>query len=119
MQVAESVGERWHLAGSVTLVRRWHTSWFAANHSPECLELTRQIDSLSLPIRWAADFGQLLSEVELTTPSGRVVLRHAKVVGIVNTHELLKVSFTYRQIDWGSGNAGGAASQDNWSSYPP
>jgi hypothetical protein len=114
-----SSGKRHHLAGSVKLVRRWHPSWFATNPSPECLTLTRTIDALSLPIRWAADFGQLLGEVEITTLSGKVVLRHAKVVGIVSTHELEEVAFTFQQIDWGSGNAGGAASQDNWSSYPP
>ena len=119
MQSGGSAGKRWHLAGSARPVRRWHSSWFATNDSPNCLKLTRNSDNLSLPIRWAADFGQLLSEVEITTPSGKVVLRHAKVVGVVSTHELEEVSFTYHQIDWGSGNAGGAASQDNWSSYPP
>jgi len=116
---AESVGARWHLAGSVKLLRRWHPSWFATNHTPNCLELTRKIDSLSLPIRTAANFGQLLREVEITTPSGKVVLRHAKVVGSVSTNELETIAFAFQQIDWGSGNAGGASSQDDWSSYPP
>jgi hypothetical protein len=71
-----------------------------------------------LPIRAAANFGQLLGDVEITTPSGNVVLRHAKVVGVVSTHELDEFAITFRQIEWGSTN-GGAASQDNWSSYPP
>jgi len=115
---AESVGAQWHLAGSVQLVRRWHASWFAANQSPNCMKLTRKMDSLSLPIRGAANLGQLLGEVEIATPSGRVVLRNAKVVGIVSTHELERVSLTFHQIEW-EYSASGKASQDDWSSYPP
>jgi len=56
--------------------------------------------------------------VEIATPSGRVVLRNAKVVGIVSTHELERVSLTFHQIEW-EYSASGKASQDDWSSYPP
>jgi hypothetical protein len=62
--------------------------------------------------------GQLLHEVELTTPAGKVILHHARVVGSVSTHEGLEVNFTFQKIDIES-TGGGISTQDDWSSYPP
>jgi type VI protein secretion system component Hcp len=130
----ESVGPNWHLAGSAELVRRWHPSWYASNSSPHCFTLIRQKDALSSHIETAMAIDQVLPKVGITTPSGKVTLWNARIVGIgpwtepkgssgknagkVNTHELERVSFTFMKIDIENSGSSTSAS-DDWSAYPP
>jgi|SRR5579872_5452936 len=130
----ESVGRNWHLAGSAELVRRWHPSWYAANSSPNCFKLIRRKDALSSHIETAMAIHQVLPKVEVTTPSGKVTLWNARIVGIgpwtqkhgssskhtgnVDTHELTQVSLTFMKIDTGNSQNNNAG-VDDWSAYPP
>ena len=77
---------------------------------------------------------QILPKVGITTPSGKVTLWNARIVGIgpwtepkgssskhtgnMNTHELERVSFTFMKIDIENSGSGTSAS-DDWSVYPP
>jgi type VI protein secretion system component Hcp len=77
---------------------------------------------------------QILPKLEITTPSGKVTLWNARIVGIglvpqqhgssskhggnAGTHELERVSFTFRKIDI-ENTGGGTAATDDWSAYPP
>jgi len=131
-RVTESVGARWHLAGTVQLVRRWHPTWYASNPRPNCLNLIRKSDALSSSIKHAITLGQVLPKVEITTPQGRLNLVNARIVGStpatysggakhsqsVDTHELERVSFTFQKIEYGN-KGSGAAFSDDWNSYPP
>jgi hypothetical protein len=123
--VAESVGTRWQLVGSVQLVRRLHPSWYAAAHTPYCLKLRRQPDALSPFIRTGLSGKRILPGVTITTPDGTVTLRNARVMGIASqghtsndhTHEVEEFSFSFQKIevDWQTGSI---PAEDDWSAYP-
>ena len=135
ISTAESVGADWHLGGSAELVRRWHPSWYASNNSPYCFKLIRRKDGMSPHIQTAMAIHQILPKVQITTPTGGVTLRNARVVGIgpwlpqqrgssskhggsVDTYELEVVSLTFQKIDVEHKGSGTTAS-DDWSTYPP
>ena len=135
ISAAENVGASWHLAGSAELVRRWHPSWYASNNTPYCFKLIRRKDGMSTHIETAMATNQILPRLGITTPSGRVTLSNARVVGIgpwlpprsgssskhggsADTHEVELVSITFQKIDIENKGSGTAAS-DDWSTYPP
>ena len=128
--VAESVGAQWQLAGTVEFVRKWNPQWFARIPSPVCLRLVRKLDALSLPIRYARNFGRLLPKVTITTPSGIVTLVNARVVGggsvpshsgsgsskhskESDTWEIERIEFTFQKIEV-SHKKGGVSASDDW-----
>ena len=102
-----------------------HLLWMS-----QSLKISRRFDALSARIRFAMNLKSIVPVVEINTPSGKVTLVNAKILGIalpvprarpkrgagtkgLDTHELEEIEFTFQTITH-TGKVGHKADLDNW-----